>query len=98
MVRSKEKVLADVILGQIEMQLEHVMNQILLKKEQGETALEEHKKEFEIVVKNSKAMMNILYPVSQEKTLDVASMIEKMNRVLEEIESGARMKERTLTE
>ncbi|MGE6553132.1 hypothetical protein ACQKFK_30665 [Bacillus mycoides] len=98
MVRSKEKVLADVILGQIEMQLEHVMHQILLKKEQGEPAFEEHKKEFEIVVKNSKDMMNILYPISQEKTLDVASMIEKMNRVLEEIESGTRMKERTLAE
>ncbi|MFV1456806.1 hypothetical protein [Bacillus mycoides] len=98
MVRSKGKVLADVILEQIEMQLEHVMNKILLKKEHGETAFEEHKKEFEIVVKNSKDMMNILYPISQEKTLDVASMIEKMNRVLEEIESGTRMKERTLAE
>ncbi|QWI47290.1 hypothetical protein [Bacillus mycoides] len=98
MVRSKEKVLADVILEQIEMQLEHVINKILLKKEQGEPTFEEHKKEFEIVVKNSKDMMNILYPISQEKTLDVASMIEKMNRVLEEIESGTRMKERTLAE
>ncbi|MDA2637888.1 hypothetical protein [Bacillus cereus] len=97
MVRGTEYVLANAILCQIELQLEQVIDQALVSKE-NETVFRENRKAFVLVAENSRNLFNCLQIVSKERTLEVAQILEKMEQTLEEIEAEIQKKESMSTQ
>lgn len=81
-----EKVFADKVLEQLEFKIDLVATKLIKRKRSGETSFFENKKEFEVVEGMSRDIMNVLHPISPEKTMYVYDMIQRASQLFDEME------------